>query len=224
MFGLRRALCSRLQRNFQNHRVRASIFRNLGSATAPPRLFSCITLSGHFYRPHVPFVFNIFAAASNATALYMWRSNVLRLRKCSSAGGLRHGVARRPYSSEKSLPITDEEFNDALGLVLAERRSREGGNLRGGGVNRVPIGMRGVDTGRSKLTINSGLAVSGGVDSMALAFLYARARDANSLLPKAHGFVVDHKARPESTEEAHWVADQLRSKCRSLRQAPVPFD
>lgn len=141
MFGLRRALCSRLQRNFQNHRVRASIFRNLGSATAPPRLFSCITLSGHFYRPHVPFVFNIFAAASNATALYMWRSNVLRLRKCSSAGGLRHGVARRLYSSEKSLPITDEEFHDALGSVLAERRAREGSNLTGAGVNKVPIGM-----------------------------------------------------------------------------------
>jgi tRNA(Ile)-lysidine synthase len=86
-------------------------------------------------------VFNIPAAASNATALYMWRSNVLRLRKCSSAGGLRHGVARRLYSSEKSLPITDEEFHDALGSVLAERRAREGSNLTGAGVNKVPIGM-----------------------------------------------------------------------------------
>ncbi|KAH7414131.1 PP-loop family-domain-containing protein [Phaeosphaeria sp. MPI-PUGE-AT-0046c] len=47
---------------------------------------------------------------------------------------------------------------------------------------------------------------------MALAHLYARAREANGYLPKAHGFVVDHKARPESTEEAHWVADQLRSR------------
>jgi tRNA(Ile)-lysidine synthase len=48
---------------------------------------------------------------------------------------------------------------------------------------------------------------------MALAFLYSRARAANSSLPYAHGFIVDHKVRPESTEEAKWVAEQLRSKC-----------
>ncbi|KAH8727647.1 PP-loop family-domain-containing protein [Phaeosphaeriaceae sp. PMI808] len=47
---------------------------------------------------------------------------------------------------------------------------------------------------------------------MALAFLYSRAREINRLLPQAHGFIVDHKARPESTEEAKWVAEQLRTK------------
>jgi tRNA(Ile)-lysidine synthase len=48
---------------------------------------------------------------------------------------------------------------------------------------------------------------------MALAALYATARRSNKLLPEAHGFIVDHKARPESTEEAEWVAEQLRQKC-----------
>jgi tRNA(Ile)-lysidine synthase len=47
---------------------------------------------------------------------------------------------------------------------------------------------------------------------MALASLYARARKTNTSLPKAHGFIVDHKVRAESTEEAAWVAEQLRSK------------
>ena len=61
-----------------------------------------------------------------------------------------------------------------------------------------------------------GFAISGGVDSMALASLFANARDSwrltNILL--AHAFIVDHKLRPESTEEAEWVAEQCRAKCR----------
>jgi tRNA(Ile)-lysidine synthase len=48
---------------------------------------------------------------------------------------------------------------------------------------------------------------------MALASLYARAQRNYSFLPPAHGFIVDHKVRPESTEEAKWVAEQLRQKC-----------
>lgn len=52
-----------------------------------------------------------------------------------------------------------------------------------------------------------GLAVSGGVDSMALATLYANCK--RPQLPKLHGIIIDHKARPESTEEAQWVAEQL---------------
>lgn len=49
---------------------------------------------------------------------------------------------------------------------------------------------------------------------MALAYLYSRVRKANESLPQAHGFIVDHKARPESTEEAQWVAEELRWKCK----------
>ncbi|KAF2032036.1 hypothetical protein EK21DRAFT_99352 [Setomelanomma holmii] len=47
---------------------------------------------------------------------------------------------------------------------------------------------------------------------MALAALYARAQCKNKLLPQAHGFIVDHKVRAESTEEAAWVAEQLRNQ------------
>lgn len=149
MFGLRRTLRSRLQRNFQNHGVRASILRNLGSPTATTKI---ILAHYPFWSPpqaSLSFRLDLSCCSFNAPALYMLRSNVLRLRKCSSAGGLRHGVARRLYSSEKSLSITEEEFNDALGLVLAGQRSREGNRLRDVGV-KVPIGMRGVDTEKIK--------------------------------------------------------------------------
>ena len=48
---------------------------------------------------------------------------------------------------------------------------------------------------------------------MALATLYWKATSANESLPKCHGFIIDHKVRPESTEEAEWVAQQMRYKC-----------
>jgi tRNA(Ile)-lysidine synthase len=66
-----------------------------------------------------------------------------------------------------------------------------------------------------------GLAISGGVDSMALATLYAKfwnsflERGSNNDVtppPELRGFVVNHKVRPESTEEARWVAEQLRTQ------------
>jgi tRNA(Ile)-lysidine synthase len=50
---------------------------------------------------------------------------------------------------------------------------------------------------------------------MALAALYFQAKKNHRLLPPAHGFIVDHKVRPESTEEAEWVAEQLLSKCET---------
>jgi hypothetical protein len=57
-------------------------------------------------------------APFNATALYMWRSNVLGLRKCSSTATARYGLTTRWYSSGKSLPIDEKEFEAALGKVL----------------------------------------------------------------------------------------------------------
>ena len=55
-----------------------------------------------------------------------------------------------------------------------------------------------------------GLAISGGVDSMALAYLCSAMRG----MPYASiidftGFVVDHKLRDGSTEEAQKVRDSL---------------
>lgn len=64
---------------------------------------------------------------------YMWRSNVLRVGKCSSsAAAARYGqrVVRR-YGSAASLPITAEEFKHALSKVL-----------RGVGKENKTLGMR----------------------------------------------------------------------------------
>lgn len=47
---------------------------------------------------------------------------------------------------------------------------------------------------------------------MALAALYKEAQSLDDCLSKPHAFIVDHKVRPESTEEAEWVAQELRSK------------
>ncbi|KAI0613591.1 Mitochondrial tRNA(Ile)-lysidine synthetase [Pyrenophora tritici-repentis] len=90
----------------------------------------------------------------------------------------------RHYGAAASLPITSEEFQNALSKLLK------------------PVGNR------KKL----GFAISGGVDSMALAALYNEAQSVDELLSKPHAFIVDHKVRPESTEEAEWVARELRSK------------
>ncbi|KAG0067011.1 hypothetical protein BGZ89_006578 [Linnemannia elongata] len=63
---------------------------------------------------------------------------------------------------------------------------------------------------------NVGIAVSGGVDSMALATLLARhyslqSRGSNdSSTTKLHAFIVDHKLRDNSTEEANCVAQQVQ--------------
>jgi len=50
-----------------------------------------------------------------------------------------------------------------------------------------------------------GIAVSGGVDSMALAWLTKSLAEAENM--KVHAFIVDHGARPESAEEAQKVAE-----------------
>jgi tRNA(Ile)-lysidine synthase len=62
------------------------------------------------------------------------------------------------------------------------------------------------------------VAVSGGVDSSALAFLLQRhfaeenaARNKQAKSAEIGVFIVDHKTRPESTKEAEGTADRLRS-------------
>ncbi|KAF9137418.1 hypothetical protein BGX30_010264 [Mortierella sp. GBA39] len=63
---------------------------------------------------------------------------------------------------------------------------------------------------------NVGIAVSGGVDSMALATLLSRhyspqSRSTNdSTTTRLHAFIVDHKLRDNSTEEANYVARQVQ--------------
>jgi hypothetical protein len=63
----------------------------------------------------------------------MWRSNVLRLRKCSSVGGSHRVTDIRRYSSKQSLPISEDEFNDALNEVLSKRWDTE---------KKKPLGMQ----------------------------------------------------------------------------------
>jgi hypothetical protein len=75
-----------------------------------------------FARPFCSFVL-LF----NVTASYMWRSNVLRLRKYSSAAAWRN---TRWYSSQTSLPITGEEFRQALEPLWSRALLLDGnGNL-----------------------------------------------------------------------------------------------
>lgn len=50
---------------------------------------------------------------------------------------------------------------------------------------------------------------------MALASLYARTYQGNTSLPKPCAIIIDHKLRPESTDEANWVAEQLRQNCET---------
>ncbi|CAG8973248.1 hypothetical protein HYALB_00000007 [Hymenoscyphus albidus] len=57
-----------------------------------------------------------------------------------------------------------------------------------------------------------GLAISGGVDSMALAALYSRLRLQNDAMPDVHAFVVDHGAREGSADEANSVAKVLAER------------
>ncbi|KAF2706754.1 adenine nucleotide alpha hydrolases-like protein [Pleomassaria siparia CBS 279.74] len=65
--------------------------------------------------------------------------------------------------------------------------------------------------------LNLRLAVSGGVDSMALATMYSSARRKHRSLPECHGIIVDHKSRPGSSEEAEWVKEQLLSRLSITR-------
>ncbi|KAG0039860.1 hypothetical protein BGZ82_006412 [Podila clonocystis] len=84
-----------------------------------------------------------------------------------------------------------------------------------------PVSTRNVDKDRSPCplyptshgTRSIGIAVSGGVDSMALATLLSRhVQDQRDALVRIqlHAMIVDHKLRDNSTEEANYVAEQIK--------------
>jgi len=108
------------------------------------------------------------------------------------------------------VPVGSEEFLKALGAIYPQKGWR----------NRPKLGEFAMPLrswwGGQKLIVFVrvcvGLAISGGVDSMALATLYSTIHRTVEGLPVPHCIIVDHKARPESTEEAKWVAEELRSK------------
>lgn len=57
-----------------------------------------------------------FAVAINATVSFMWRSNALCLRSCSSIP-IHNGLKKRWYSGAKALPVSEDEFMQALDNV-----------------------------------------------------------------------------------------------------------
>jgi hypothetical protein len=59
---------------------------------------------------------------------------------------------------------------------------------------------------------------------MALATLYASLMKSTKSVPRAHGIIIDHKVRPESTEEAEWVAAILRVKSEDRPSAHMGDD
>ncbi|KAF8430332.1 hypothetical protein EV426DRAFT_509403, partial [Tirmania nivea] len=63
-----------------------------------------------------------------------------------------------------------------------------------------------------RLPARLGLAVSGGVDSMALAHLASALFAAPDPPPAIHAFIVDHRARPGSTADANAVVAFLSAR------------
>ncbi|KAI0015624.1 hypothetical protein F4780DRAFT_763152 [Xylariomycetidae sp. FL0641] len=91
-------------------------------------------------------------------------------------------------------PISITEFRDAVRAACPPRFPRAWG-----GIHR-PVG----------------LAISGGVDSMALAYLVYKLRHSDPAfklsdnpISRLHGFIVDHRLRDNSTQEANAVSEWL---------------
>ncbi|KAF2813436.1 uncharacterized protein BDZ99DRAFT_517694 [Mytilinidion resinicola] len=116
----------------------------------------------------------------------MWRPHCLRLTRELRASTRNATFVSRSYSQDvsKAAPISTEEFWDAFVAIWPYARKTDASRI--------------------------GLAVSGGVDSMALASLCNSAAKKYDKFPECVGLIVDHKSREGSSEEALWVAEQLR--------------
>lgn len=64
---------------------------------------------------------------------------------------------------------------------------------------------------RSDVRPRLGLAISGGVDSMALAYMCSKVRAIEGASPSFTAFIVDHRLRPGSHEETQNVAKNLEA-------------
>lgn len=83
-------------------------------------------------------------------------------------------------------------------------------NYLGGSVRFPSDGSRAQFGNAFRLIVSSGLAISGGADSMALAYLCRQLElSAESKVLTFTAFVVDHRARKESSWEASRVAGWL---------------
>ncbi|KAF1975055.1 hypothetical protein BU23DRAFT_86980 [Bimuria novae-zelandiae CBS 107.79] len=138
----------------------------------------------------------------------MWTRNVACLRSCSSARVHLQHASVRSCSLERTQDANHAPFRTAPRLAHTQSALLQGEGAIGDDEFLDALYSVLPRVHRQQQPRPVGLAVSGGVDSMALATLYANCY-ADAPLPNLHGFIIDHKARPESTEEAHWVAEQL---------------
>ncbi|KAF2496279.1 hypothetical protein BU16DRAFT_617745 [Lophium mytilinum] len=116
----------------------------------------------------------------------MWRPHCLRLTRALRASTRNATSGSRSYSQDvsKAAPISTEEFWESFVAIWPYARKTDAPRIA--------------------------LAVSGGVDSMALASLCNSAAKQYDMFPECVGLIIDHKSREGSTEEALWVAEQLR--------------
>jgi 3'-phosphoadenosine 5'-phosphosulfate sulfotransferase (PAPS reductase)/FAD synthetase len=149
--------------------------------------------------------------------LRKWRSN-LCFSAIQSTASRSLPLLSRWYSSSGSAsgPIHVEEFVEALKRVIPPEKwdppkSQTIGQYR---YCHAPLQYR-------KLIQYVGLAVSGGVDSMALAALFTDAKRIYPKLPTPHAIIADHGYRVESSAEANWVASVLKEKCEVGRNLYV---
>jgi hypothetical protein len=56
---------------------------------------------------------------------------------------------------------------------------------------------------------------------MALATLFSDAKRIHPNLPAPYAIIADHGYRPESAEEASWVAKTLQEKCQGIRPISI---
>lgn len=107
----------------------------------------------------------------------------------------------KPAIKPGVLPISIAEFREALYSVCSWNRI---------GKNRGPPNSDFEERFCILTAITAALAVSGGVDSMALAALCSRFKKEENALLDVTAFVVDHKLRCGSTTEANDVVQQLQ--------------
>lgn len=104
--------------------------------------------------------------------------------------------------------ISIDEFYNAFKRVWISNTGPGGG--KSPGVGELFITFQFAE--ETAYICTTGIAVSGGVDSMALATLCVKLNENpnHHMRPRFRAFVVDHQARPESDREAVTVAKHLQ--------------
>ena len=116
------------------------------------------------------------------------------------------GKASNLVKAVDAIAITPREFYD----VGIRKLWKEKIQVHRAGVKPLKIGRWTILFERISAEISQGLSVSGGADSMCLAYLFKRLQEQNLSPPlDLTAFIIDHKARHDSTVEAHSVSNLL---------------